>query len=367
VHRLCLLTITTAAHTCVTLCYVHKQCMTGLLIVLVLMILTVDINIAGPSITLNSTQYGTDSDVIIGGTNADTAVYPAFTIAKKDKFEWITADQLSSIANYAANSTVLSQYMLDTYSNHSDKDIRFAAYIFGDVIPLNLTVDWPYVKDNIQFFTDIVAQVTGGDLTFGNELIDYQSLLRTSNITEAILQQQLETVLANTNGTVIPLNQTRADIVNYLIEQFGFTIDQAKIVADTVIEARDAAGTNNSNSINSNSTVVNSTALAEYIAGRLNNSDVTFFFDAATLDADTLDITLTNVTASTTSKLQKYTVSTLCINYVAAVQRLLILWCYKCFAYSQSSAQCRMFKLVCFALRFHRSYWFLDIYFAWLI
>jgi stringent starvation protein B len=276
--------------------------MTGLLIVLVLMILTVDINIAGPSITLNSTQYGADSDVIIGGSNADTAVYPAFTIAKKDKFEWITADQLSSVANYAENSSILSQYMLDTYSNHSDKDIRFAAYIFGDVIPLNLTVDWTYVKDNIQLFTDIVAQATGGDLAFGNELIDYQALLRTSNITEAILQQQLEAVLANTNGTVISLNQTRADVVNYLIEQFGFTTDQAETVADTVIEARDAAGIDNSNN-NSTDTAVNSTALAEYIAGRLNNSDVTFAYDAATLDADTLDITLTNVTVSATTDL----------------------------------------------------------------
>jgi hypothetical protein len=279
----------------------HTLYTTGLLIVLVLMILTVDIKIAGPSITLNSTQYGTNSDVIIGGTHADTAVYPAFTTAKTDKFEWITADQLSDTANYASNSTVLSQYMLDTYSDHSDKDVRFAAYIFGDVIPLNLTVDWPYVKNNIQLFTDIVAQATGGDLSFSNELIDYQSLLRTSNITEAILQQQLETVLANTNGTVIPLNQTRADIVNYLIEQFGFTTDQAETVADTVIEARDAAGIDSNSNNNSNSTVVNSTALAEYIAKRLNSSDVTFAFDAATLDADTLDITLTNVTVRATS------------------------------------------------------------------
>jgi hypothetical protein len=261
------------------------------------MILTVDIKIAGPSITLNSAQYGSSSDVIIGGTHADTAIYPAYTLSKTDKFEWITAAQLSAATNYAANSTILSQYMLDTYSNHSSKDTRFAAFVIGDVIPLNLTVDWLYVKDNIQLFTDIVAQATGGNLTFSNEFIDYQSLLRTSNITEAILQQQLETVLANTNGTVIPLNQTRADVVNYLIKQFGFSSNQAETVADTVIAARDAAGVVSSN--NSTSTVVNSTALAAYIADRLNSSDVTFAFNAATLDAKTLDITLTNVTVST--------------------------------------------------------------------
>lgn len=49
-----------------------------------------------------------------------------------------------------SSSTGLSRFLLDTYDEHDgqSRPARYGAYVFGDRIPLNVTVDWDDIREN---------------------------------------------------------------------------------------------------------------------------------------------------------------------------------------------------------------------------
>lgn len=88
-------------------------------------------------------------------------------------------------------STGLSRYLLDTYGDDNDESREFAedprpprygAFVFGDRIPVNVTIDWDEVRDRPELF-GLAFEVAGEVLPADGGTYDLkvlQSLLEMS-------------------------------------------------------------------------------------------------------------------------------------------------------------------------------------------
>ncbi|CAM9549945.1 unnamed protein product, partial [Chrysoparadoxa australica] len=100
--------------------------------------------------------YTAATETLYGGPNASTSPYPAMAGARS---EWIQTANLTS--------TDMSSYLLETY-NDQDRGDRYGAYIFGDALPVNITVDYQWLQANreeIFAFGELV--LPSGDIALG--------------------------------------------------------------------------------------------------------------------------------------------------------------------------------------------------------
>lgn len=134
----------------------------ALQILLIMLILTVSVNPAGQTITLNARMFDKEADIVPGVTVAGALRSELY----RDNLN--SADMSLAYSN-VTNSSALSDLLLDPDFYVED---RFGAYVFGDQIPLNLTVDWNWVKANIDSLGQVVEVIPGGEDAVNSFLAD---------------------------------------------------------------------------------------------------------------------------------------------------------------------------------------------------
>ena len=121
---------------------------------LVLLILMIDVPLAGPPIEVSMDLYG-GTDVVVGGgaslsqndTGSQEIIVDAYENLSAILREEYPDAGFSRIAK-AVSSGEISQYLLETY-NDRDHNTRYGAFVLEDVIKLKLRVDWASVVDDI--------------------------------------------------------------------------------------------------------------------------------------------------------------------------------------------------------------------------
>ncbi|GMH55684.1 hypothetical protein TL16_g01967 [Triparma laevis f. inornata] len=134
----------------------------ALLVSLVLLILTLEVPLAGPPMNLSADLYTytnskafkkpAETQILVGGGGGSGVLgsyreYEAFNklvdganINERADWEWDESLRTSSD---------LSQEMLDSYNDH-DFALRFGAYALNDTIPYSLRIDWPEIRYNLK-------------------------------------------------------------------------------------------------------------------------------------------------------------------------------------------------------------------------
>ncbi|CAM9223755.1 unnamed protein product [Phaeothamnion confervicola] len=172
-----------------------------LVVWLVLALLSFDVDISGPSMTMDATMYDDGSQVLFSGPGRDSAPYPG--IAGGDDAagssgggggtQWVDPSTMyagdvpggggsgglgNGVYIYTQDSTGLSRLLLDTIDEPSRLP-RYAAFSFGDSLPLGLTVDWPWVAAHYEEGLQLLAAAGGDDgvLEVAGRTIDINTLL----------------------------------------------------------------------------------------------------------------------------------------------------------------------------------------------
>jgi len=132
---------------------------------LVLLVLTLDIVLAGPAIDMsmslyepNSNGFSGPTDLVFGGGAAITEGNESQTTLSKLFANFSSSLQyeypntnLSHVLE-AKSSSNISQYLLDTY-NDRNHNPRYGAFAFRDTISLRLNVDWDGMRNSINNLT----------------------------------------------------------------------------------------------------------------------------------------------------------------------------------------------------------------------
>jgi len=126
-----------------------------ILVALVLLILTVDMSSAGPAIELSPTLYHTSStggygltDVVVGSLRTEDG---RDTISEFTKWKEVAASS-STFFQYQeeiSSSEIMSKHLLETY-NLKTHNTRFGAFVLQDRIPLEISVDWSELVDDLR-------------------------------------------------------------------------------------------------------------------------------------------------------------------------------------------------------------------------
>ena len=158
----------------------------ALLVGLVLLILTVEVPLAGPPLPLSSDLYtytnsrkfkkeASTQIITGGGAHGDPmdarAAYDAMVGVSEaidnDRIDWEFDPMIRT-------STEMSMELLESYGG--DHDTRFGSYIFNDSIPLTITIDWPLIVYNLKE-NNWFPEDDGGSLPFGGDLSVYLELV----------------------------------------------------------------------------------------------------------------------------------------------------------------------------------------------
>lgn len=127
-----------------------------ILVALVLLILTVNVSLAGPALVLTPELYSTsalnsydDTDVVIGGGAAVTNLTMRAELLQSD-FSQLrellnnTYDNAASFQD-ALSSASISEYLLRTYN----ENIRFGGFVFSDILQVNVRANLTYVSSEL--------------------------------------------------------------------------------------------------------------------------------------------------------------------------------------------------------------------------
>jgi len=186
-----------------------------LLIALVLLILMIDVPLAGPAIEMSVDLYRnspsgsrTQTDVVVGGGASllqegarESAISDLFTDLSDVLHEEyrVAAFHLLRDSNSSHN---ISQYLLDTYNDHTH-NARYGAYALEDIIEANVTVDWDSINEDVPtfFLNSFVATTT--DLVRDLYGIDVSDTLNTNEVTEGAERDNV-----NVNASVSVLHNS---------------------------------------------------------------------------------------------------------------------------------------------------------------
>ena len=127
-----------------------------LVVALVLLILTVNLNISGPAMEMSPTALGNrNNDVMVGG---GAALRNRLSTRRDitEKFEGLQSvlqplygnTQLHQLPN-VLSSRDMSDYLLLSYDNYNGNE-RYATYVLHDIVEGIIGVDWPYYKEDIK-------------------------------------------------------------------------------------------------------------------------------------------------------------------------------------------------------------------------
>lgn len=190
-----------------------------LLCALVLLVLTLEIVLAGPPIELSVGLYRTGSDgaasrtdVIVGGgmtIETDTARRLTFI---DEEFMDVSSLLQSEYPNAefehlidAVSSSDISQYLLETYNDHQHND-RFGALALYDRINMTAEIDWDALREDLgSLVTSSLADV---------DSVDVGSLL-------------------GINGSVIDVNTSFPEVSSF-VEQVSDALGNQTFTIDTV-------------------------------------------------------------------------------------------------------------------------------------
>ena len=190
--------------------------------------MTIKINPAGHTIRMLGSMYPAEPSATIGGTTTTTTITTASAAAA------VSTGTATSAAAYLSNTLSASRMILTnkpTIMNSSSmsnfllksppvtKNNRLASFIFNDKIPINLAVDWVWVKTNLvailqldpTYINSILNTIGPQDFKFTT--VSVPSILQQLNITTNQLNKFLNTNLINVSTT----NQ-------YLSSRFNQTI-----------------------------------------------------------------------------------------------------------------------------------------------
>lgn len=127
-----------------------------LVVALVLLILTVDLSLSGPSIEMSPTALGIkDTDILSGGG----AAFRNRLTTKRDIAQRV--DKLRTAleplyenthlhhAESIRSSDAMSDYLLESIANYDGND-RYGSFVLEDVLKFNIAVDWPFYEGDFQ-------------------------------------------------------------------------------------------------------------------------------------------------------------------------------------------------------------------------
>lgn len=177
----------------------------ALLIVLIMLILTVRLNISGPTLILNANmyhRYGQVSPTVVMAGNVESPLVPNINAyARPNRYTMESAPPEDS-----TNSSALSRFLLFDKQNFTDD--RHGAFVFTDQLPLDLTINWDWVSSTLadnEISGDIIGRAAIAFLG-----VNYTIPL---TVTPAQLNQlglsfstNNATVTIGGNSIVIPLN-----------------------------------------------------------------------------------------------------------------------------------------------------------------
>lgn len=139
-------------------------------IMLVLLILTINVNPAGHTLILDATVFPTKGDfrsVVETAGPRHSAVRSQLSADPAARFVEKSAD----------NSTQLSEEMLQDVVKH-----RFGGYVFGDRVPVRVSVDWQWVRNTLKSFTledvSVALDVSDGETTIHFDLANLMGVSR---------------------------------------------------------------------------------------------------------------------------------------------------------------------------------------------
>eukprot|EP01038_Epipyxis_sp_PR26KG_P012006 gene12006-16074_t len=191
----------------------------ALQVVLILLILIIRFNPAGHNLVLNGNLFkkyaGIVPTVLKSGVNNVTFSDDISTT------NYMTVDLFR-----ADNSTDLSNQLLQL---SKFEDSRYGAYVFDDIVPVNITIDWNWVKNNLNIILqnqNTITSILNGfqiKLPLSGFTLSGQSLqlnIPTFNNTNALTDQLISIINNQFN-----LNITSAQgLINYLDNQFNISI-----------------------------------------------------------------------------------------------------------------------------------------------
>lgn len=191
-------------------------------IALVLSILMINVNPAGRTLTLNAAMFPVHPTALYSEGSQITPQQSLY----HSNFNDIRMDLLNTNSTTSLQS---SEHMLETYSDPGGD--RFGAYVFGDQITANLTVNWLWIGENLELLlnnsdsiislleeTGVVSDLNLNDLISIDQRLDSQIILdfldisdgQQLNLTEAIrtFADLLFGDESSLNATITLFNQT---------------------------------------------------------------------------------------------------------------------------------------------------------------
>lgn len=191
---------------------------------LVLLVLTIDVPLAGPPIELSMSLYrsgidgfGASTDVLVGG---GATIDPGATASNQSliaaEFESLSSVLHNMYPNSefinlvsAVSSSDVSQYLLDTYNDH-DHNARYGAFVLQDKVNMTITVDWAEMAKSLGRLVNF--SVASDDLLDVGSALGYNGTLLEVNATLDDIDEFLGHVVNSSIGT----NSSVTDMVSML-------------------------------------------------------------------------------------------------------------------------------------------------------
>lgn len=222
---------------------------------LVLLVLTIDVPLAGPPIEMSMSLYrsgidgfGAYTDVLVGGgATIDLGANTSNQSLIAEEFQSLSSVLNNTYPNSkfvnlesALSSSDVSQYLLDTYNDH-DHNARYGAFVLQDSVNLTITVDWAELAEslgrlfNFTFASDALVDV-GSILGVNGTLIEV-------NVTLDDIGKLLMNSSAGTNSSVMDImavmNGTQINLQNvdngWNTSNDSFTIDSLYVKAERIL------------------------------------------------------------------------------------------------------------------------------------
>ncbi|CAN0373503.1 unnamed protein product, partial [Ectocarpus sp. 8 AP-2014] len=250
----------------------------AVMVALVLVLLTIDVKLAGPPLAMSAGMFGSPTQVLY--TEGDGEGLPegkTFANVARETEAWTRIDEGAGLT--APTSSGLSRFMLDTYNtggmittssnDGDDVDVsvetdtsdeaaaattpldgggggggggrppRYGAFVFGDRIPVNLTVDWDSFREDPEMLASAL-EIVGDDVipAEGGEF-DLQGLVAATGVDE----KDLARLIVEGSGRLDQLDQGDQDAVEALLPGGG-NANTSKALEDALAWARGRNWTN---------------------------------------------------------------------------------------------------------------------------
>jgi hypothetical protein len=190
-----------------------------LLCALVLLVLTIDVILAGPPIEMSLSLYrsgvdGVDTitDVVVGG-GASVSLSDGRQLSVEDDFNSFNSVLYEDYPNanfvhldWAESSSDVSQHLLDTYNDHEHNE-RYGSFALSDRINVTIIVDWKELQKGITDFirSNSTNKVLGREGNLISTLLGVSEQILGFNFTSSNLENLIASLRNSTavNSTTL--------------------------------------------------------------------------------------------------------------------------------------------------------------------